>query len=177
MNYLAKYIVLQVAFGLTTMSYVFGGTVHISGVVHGHSKSSIAHISGRAYSVGNPPMIKSHISGTEKLLPSQKLQSAQSRLIRKLKNLGITPGGSEKSTATQIKNNTNEKTKTRPVKIVERASLRDRVKERKACWKACENTWKVNFQERCFALLGALKNHCKKELFKERITCVRKSCK
>lgn len=172
-------MVFQVVLVLIGMGHVFGGPAHISGSVHGHSQSTITHISGRVYSEGDSPTIKTHVSGSKKLIPVQELEPAQSKIIRKARNIGITLGVPEKSTSTQVRKKNTERTKTdtTTVKITEQASLRDRIKQRKACWKSCENTWEVNVQERCFTLSDSLKQHCKKELFKERLSCVSQNCR
>ena len=73
LNSLKTYIVFQVVFGLIGMGQVFGGPAHISGTVHGHSQSTIAHISGEVYLGGNSPIVKTHVSGSKKVLLIQKL--------------------------------------------------------------------------------------------------------
>ena len=170
LNILKKYIIFQVVLGLIGMAHVFGGSVHISGLVHGHSQPTIAHISGAVYLGGNPPTVKNHISGLKKALSVQEPKPVQSKVTRKARNTGVTLAAPEKST---------EKTKTSKgtVKIVGPASLKERIKRRKACWKACENTWKFNIQERCFALSNSLRQDCKKELFQERLSCVSQNCR
>ena len=182
MKYLKSFktdIVFQVILGLIGMGHVFGGPAHISGAVHGHSPSTITHISGAVYLGANSLNVKTHISGSKKVVTVQKPDSVQSKVIRKTKNTGITLGALEKSTSSKGTNKTTEKikTNTRTVKSIEQTSLRDRIKKRKACWKTCENTWKVDFQERCSVLSDSLMQHCKKELFKERLTCVRENCR
>ena len=165
--------------GLIGMGHVFGGPVHISGSVHGHVQSTIAHISGKAYSGVEAPMVKNHVSGAKKLLPVQEPEPVQPKAKGKAKNIGITLGPPEKSISTQVrkKNTGKTKTNTRNFKIIDQASLKDRVKQRKACWKACENIWIVNFQEQCFALPDSLQQYCKKKLFKGRLACVSQNCR
>ena len=179
LNSLKIYIVFQVVFGLIGMAQVFGGPAHISGVVHGYSQPTIAHISGEVYLGGNSPIVKTHVSGSKKVLPIQKPEPVQSKMIRKARNIGVTLSSPKKSTSTKGANKTTEKNKTnaRTARFIEQTILKDRIKERKACWKTCENTWKVDFKERCSVLSDSLMQHCKKELFKERLTCVRKNCR
>ena len=98
-------------------------------------------------------------------------------MIRKARNIGIILGNPEESTSTQAHKNTTGKTKVRTVNIAEQKGLTDQIKKRKACWKTCENTWKVNIQERCLALSDSTRRLCKKELFKERISCVSQNCR
>ena len=111
------------------------------------------------------------------MLSAQEPESVQLRLIRKAKKLGITLGDPNKLNSTQIEKDTTEKTKAKTVEIVEQSGLRDRIKKRKACWKMCENTWKADFQERCFTLSALLKKTCEKDVFKERLLCVRQKCR
>ena len=171
-------MVFQMVLGLVGMGHVFGGPPHISGSVHGHPQLTIAHISGRSY-LGNVATVKTHVSGSKKVLPVQELEPVPSKIIRKIRNIGITMEDPEKLTSTQVRKKTTRKTKmiTRTIKIVEQASLGDRIKKRKACWKRCENTWKVNVQELCSFLSDLLRPHCKKELFKERLSCVSQNCR
>ena len=176
---LMKHWSSQVVLGLIGMGHVFGGPAHISGAVHGHSPSTITHISGAVYLGANSLNVKTHISGSKKALSVQEPKPVQSKVTRKARNTGITLAAPEKSTSTQVKEKSTEKTKTSKgtVKIVGPASLKERIKRRKACWKACENTWKFNIQERCFALSNSLRQDCKKELFQERLSCVSQNCR
>ena len=90
LNSLKTYIVFQVVFGLIGMAQVFGGPAHISGAVHGYSQPTIAHISGEVYLGGNSPNVKTHVSGSKKVLPIQKPEPVQSKMIRKARNIGVT---------------------------------------------------------------------------------------
>ena len=60
-----------------------------------------------------------------------------SQFDKKARNKGITLGIPEKTASIQVEKKVTEKVKKRPgpVKIVEQASLQDRIKLRKACWK------------------------------------------
>ena len=107
----SKYMVFQVVLVLIGMGHVFGGPAHISGFVHGHSQSTTTHISGRVYSEGDSPTIKTHVSGSKKLLPVQELEPAQSKIIRKARRMGITVGDIEKSIPTQRRGTTQKKLK------------------------------------------------------------------
>ena len=85
--------------------------MHISGAVHGHAQPTVAHISGQAYSRDNSLTIKTHVSGTKKVLPVQKSMPIESEIIRKARRMGITVGDIEKSIPTQRRGTTQKKSK------------------------------------------------------------------
>ena len=150
---------------------VFGGPAHISGAALGHNKSTIAHISGVVLET-NPPSVKTHVSGSDATVPIHKPVAIKTRVSKKAWSIGITLGTPNKSSS--LKNTSKITKKTKDPK---HASLQDQINHRKACWKVCENIWKVGVLKRCSALSDLLHNSCKKDLFKERLSCVRKNCR
>ena len=104
LNSFKIYIAFQVVFGLIGMAQVFGGPAHISGAVHGYSQPTIAHISGEVYLGGNSPIVKTHVSGSKKVLPIQKPEPVQSKMTKQLRSMGIILGTPEEPTPIQVGN-------------------------------------------------------------------------
>lgn len=177
-NFSVKYIVFQTIFGLIPISYATGQSFHVSGSTYNDSNSSIPHISGQAYLGVNNPNINSHVSGSTNILTIKKDQPNPSNLIRRAREIGITIGIPEESILTESEV-TVDKTKrvASSVKTVEYLSRRNRIEKRKACWKKCENMWKVNVEKRCSSLSALLQEVCEKDLFKEHLFCVTTNCK
>ena len=167
-----KILIYQVVLILVGGGVVFGEPAHISGAALGHNKSTIAHISGVIHLETNSPSVKTHVSGSDATVPIHKPVAIKTRVSKKARSIGVTLGTPNKSSS--LKNTSKITKKTKDPK---HASLQNQINHRKACGKVCENIWRVDVLKQCSALSDLLRNSCKKDLFKERLSCVRKNCR
>ena len=95
-------MVFQLLLGFIGMGHVFGGSAHISGAVYGNPQPTTSHVSGAIYLKGNSPTAKTHVSGSQMVLPARVPIAVQSKMRGKTRNIGITLVTSEKSISAQV---------------------------------------------------------------------------
>ncbi len=61
-------------------------------------------------------------------------------------------------------------------KVLEMASIEDRTVRKKACWFRCEKAWQISLEEECSGKIDKEAKTCRREVFQNRLTCVRKRC-